>query len=206
MLWQAYPEVPPDERGWSPFAFRPGFINFIGSDPTGPETLLAAVTAGAAVVERMVRMRCELVRMICGSYPEPQYVLEVALRSSNYWRMHLSSRLVVGGVGHPAQARQRCPSARSGRVLRPYPRLTAAPLPADAGLGEHKLRVTSTVALRQGQWVRLTMSDPAAEAAGAGSLITALYGGAPQVQPKQQTCCEDAEQRLCSASAHHGCL
>ncbi len=44
---QVYGDGSTDARGWSRFAFRPGFINFVGEDPVDATTLLSKVAAGA---------------------------------------------------------------------------------------------------------------------------------------------------------------
>jgi len=44
---QVYGDGTMDARGWSRFAFRPGFINFVGEDPIDGTTLLSRVAAGA---------------------------------------------------------------------------------------------------------------------------------------------------------------
>ena len=44
---QVYGNGTTDERGWSRFAFRPGFINFVGDDPVDESTIISRVAAGA---------------------------------------------------------------------------------------------------------------------------------------------------------------
>lgn len=46
-LADVYGNTPDATSGYSQWAFRPGFINFLGSDPIGAETLLAHVTKAA---------------------------------------------------------------------------------------------------------------------------------------------------------------
>lgn len=47
-LTEVYGNIPDSSSGYSQWAFRPAYINFLGQDPTGPETLLAHVTRPAA--------------------------------------------------------------------------------------------------------------------------------------------------------------
>lgn len=47
-LTEVYGNTPDSSSGYSQWAFRPAFINFLGRDPIGPETLLATVTGHAA--------------------------------------------------------------------------------------------------------------------------------------------------------------
>ena len=47
-LAHVYGNVPDATSGYSQWAFRPGFINILGSDPIGPDTILAHVTKAAS--------------------------------------------------------------------------------------------------------------------------------------------------------------
>ncbi len=47
VLGQVYGNETTDERGWSRFAFRPGFINFVGDDPVDETSIISRVAAGA---------------------------------------------------------------------------------------------------------------------------------------------------------------
>ena len=46
-LADVYGNTPDGTTGYSQWAFRPGFLNFLGSDPIGPDTILAHVTKTA---------------------------------------------------------------------------------------------------------------------------------------------------------------
>lgn len=47
-LTEVYGNTPDSSSGYSQWAFRPAFINFIGQDPVGPHTLIATVIRHAA--------------------------------------------------------------------------------------------------------------------------------------------------------------
>lgn len=47
-LTDVYGNVPDSSSGYSQWAFRPAFINFLGEDPVGPQTLLTHVTQHAS--------------------------------------------------------------------------------------------------------------------------------------------------------------
>ncbi|KAL0023531.1 hypothetical protein WJX79_009175 [Trebouxia sp. C0005] len=55
-LADVYGNTPDSTTGYSQWAFRPGFINFIGSDPIGPETLLGHVVEGATKGQHQVAL------------------------------------------------------------------------------------------------------------------------------------------------------
>lgn len=47
-LTDIYGNTPDSTSGYSQWAFRPGFLNFLGSDPIGPETLLGHIVQAAS--------------------------------------------------------------------------------------------------------------------------------------------------------------
>ena len=47
-LTDIYGNTPDSTSGYSQWAFRPGFLNFLGSDPIGPETLIGHVVQAAS--------------------------------------------------------------------------------------------------------------------------------------------------------------
>ena len=51
-LTDVYGNTPDPVTGYSQWAFRPGFVNFLGTDPIEPSTLLARVVKGAAKGDR----------------------------------------------------------------------------------------------------------------------------------------------------------
>ena len=55
-LADVYGNTPDSTTGYSQWAFRPGFINFLGSNPIGPETLLAHVVQGATKGQHQIAL------------------------------------------------------------------------------------------------------------------------------------------------------
>ena len=55
-LTDVYGNTPDSTSGYSQWAFRPGFLNFLGSDPIGPETLMAHVVQAASKGDNKVMM------------------------------------------------------------------------------------------------------------------------------------------------------
>ena len=55
-LTDIYGNTPDGTSGYSQWAFRPGFLNFLGSDPIGPETLLGHVVQDASKGNNQILM------------------------------------------------------------------------------------------------------------------------------------------------------
>ena len=55
-LADVYGNTPDSTSGYSQWAFRPGFLNFLGSDPIGPETILAQAMQSAPKGSHQVTM------------------------------------------------------------------------------------------------------------------------------------------------------
>lgn len=55
-LADVYGNTPDSTSGYSPWAFRPGFLNFLGSDPIGLETLLGHATQAAPKGSRQLTL------------------------------------------------------------------------------------------------------------------------------------------------------
>ena len=55
-LAEIYGNTPDSTSGYSQWAFRPGFLNFLGSDPIGPETLLGHAAQAASKGDNQIMM------------------------------------------------------------------------------------------------------------------------------------------------------
>ena len=170
-----------DDRGWSQYSFRPGFINFVGDDPVNGSTIVSRVVAGA-----ICRRRCALpgtsaaAACLCAvCAPSVVGALMPPAESScpeQVWQGCAEELAEACDPGNEAAA-----AGFKDLIMQAVGRFVDSMRPAaDARRGERKLRLEAVDALMPGEWVRLTLSDPPRGAGNAGSLLSHLYRGSYQ--------------------------
>ncbi|KAL0022572.1 hypothetical protein WJX77_004978 [Trebouxia sp. C0004] len=96
-LADVYGNTPDSTTGYSQWAFRPGFINFLGSDPIGPETLLAHVVQGATKGQHQV----VLAGWVRGSPPLAGAWVRLTQSDPGVTEASASAKGVVGAGSQP---------------------------------------------------------------------------------------------------------